>query len=321
MKHDMKVTMILVAIFLISQIVGLFFISQDIDQIIPATENQSAQVIHQTTAVGQRPEVSGVGSLIYIGVGVFIGTIILLLLAKFKAKRVWKTWYLFAVVLVISISLGVFLPKYVAMFLALGLALYKIHRPTLIGHNLTELLMYTGLGVLFVPLFDLIWVIALLLLISVYDMYAVWRSRHMVTMAKFTAESQLFAGLTIPYKNVRGRITIQQKISKNSVLGGEKNGTAKHVKKSNSKQAILGGGDVVFPLIFSGVVIEHLVKLGISLWTSYFMGIIISLTTAGSLWLLFVYAKKDKFYPAMPFISTGCFVGLGIIWLIKMLIV
>jgi hypothetical protein len=32
--------------------------------------------------------------------------------------------------------------------------------------------------------------------------------------------------------------------------------------------------------------------------------------------LLFVYAKKDKFYPAMPFITAGCNVG----WLIVLLL-
>lgn len=29
----------------------------------------------------------------------------------------------------------------------------------------------------------------------------------------------------------------------------------------------------------------------------------------------FPYAEKDKFYPAMPFVTVGCFVGLAIIWL------
>ena len=38
----------------------------------------------------------------------------------------------------------------------------------------------------------------LLVLISLYDMYAVWKSRHMVAMAKFQSSSNLFAGISIP---------------------------------------------------------------------------------------------------------------------------
>jgi hypothetical protein len=39
-----------------------------------------------------------------------------------------------------------------------------------------------------------------------------------------------------------------------------------------------------------------------------------------ALLLLFVKAGKDKFYPAMPFISAGCFAGLGIVWALNFLV-
>ncbi len=44
---------------------------------------------------------------------------------------------------------------------------------------------------------------------------------------------------------------------------------------------------------------------------------LISIFAAIALLLLFVKATKDKFYPAMPFISAGCFAGLAVIWAIN----
>ncbi len=40
---------------------------------------------------------------------------------------------------------------------------------------------------------------------------------------------------------------------------------------------------------------------------------IIPVTTAIALFLLFYYAKKDKYYPAMPFVSAGCLIGYALL--------
>jgi presenilin-like A22 family membrane protease len=37
-------------------------------------------------------------------------------------------------------------------------------------------------------------------------MYAVWKSKHMVSLANFTAESKVFAGLLVPYDKSSGSI-------------------------------------------------------------------------------------------------------------------
>ena len=49
---------------------------------------------------------------------------------------------------------------------------------------------------------------------------------------------------------------------------------------------------------------------------AYALGLtgITSITTALALGMLLMKAEKDKFYPAMPFVSAGCFIGLAIIW-------
>ena len=42
---------------------------------------------------------------------------------------------------------------------------------------------------------------------------------------------------------------------------------------------------------------------------SLYHAVFVVLFTTLALALLLIYSKKDKFYPAMPFIAVGCFVG------------
>ena len=97
-------------------------------------------------------------------------------------------------------------------------------------------------------------------------MYAVWKSKHMIKMAKFQTKMKLFAGLMVPY---------------------------------GKKTAILGGGDLGFPLLFTGVIFKN------SGWESL---LVVACTTI-ALGVLLYKSEKNKYYPAMPFISLGCLVG------------
>ena len=78
-------------------------------------------------------------------------------------------------------------------------------------------------------------------------------------------------------------------------------------KKMKVSVALLGGGDVVFPMILSGVLL-HSIGLLPAIFTS--IGATLGLAS------LFYYSEKGKFYPAMPFITAGCFAALGRYYLI-----
>ena len=77
------------------------------------------------------------------------------------------------------------------------------------------------------------------------------------------------------------------------------------------RTAILGGGDIGFPLIFAGVVMKEL-----GIWQSMIIPFFALMGLAFLLWR----SDEKKFYPAMPFIGAGCFIGLGLIYLIQYLI-
>ena len=56
-----------------------------------------------------------------------------------------------------------------------------------------------AVAAIFAPVFSVLSVSILLVLISIYDAYAVWKSKHMITLAKSQAKANVFAGLMIPY--------------------------------------------------------------------------------------------------------------------------
>ena len=259
MKHNLKVSLIIISIFLVAHFIGLsvtdrYLVGGDLPMGI------------------ERPELNEESGYIPILIAILIATALVLLLIRLNAFRVWKIWFFVAVSYALLISFGAFVHQYLALFLALGFASLKTLRPNVISHNFSELFIYGGLAGIFVPILGLLSMSLLLIFISIYDMIAVWKTKHMVKMAKFQTESKLFAGLLVPY--------------------------------GKNKVAVLGGGDIGFPLLFSGVILKSF-----GIMEAY----IVSVFAALALLLLLVFSEKKKFYPAMPFISAGCFLGLLVV--------
>jgi presenilin-like A22 family membrane protease len=264
--------------------------------------------------IGFEPPVVGNESLsfIFIIISVLVGTAFILLIIRFRKGNLWKLWYFFAVFfamlvalnplafrLFALISINPALAYAATLIVSLGLSLFKVLKPNVIMHNLTEMLVYGGIAALLVPVINLFSAIALLVLISGYDAYAVWKSRHMVTLAQFQKTTNLFAGLYFPY--------ISQKKGKRIVAGKASAAVTPNKTPAESPAAILGGGDIAFPLIFAGTVMKTTGSL--------LAPFIIAIATTAALSILLMKASKGKFYPAMPFLSLGCFVGF-FIWLL-----
>ena len=277
MKHRVNITLILLTVFLLSHIIGLLVINQ----YLPKETSQGNIVQKELPLNIERPVVEEKTSYITIFIIIIISTILALILMKFNALRLWKFWFFISITLTLTIALNAFINQYLALIIGIIVALFKTLKPNVIINNLAELFIYGGLSAIFVPILNLFSISILLVLISVYDFYAVYKSKHMVKLAKFQTKSKVFAGVNIPYK-------IHEK--------GE--------KKVKIQTAILGGGDIGFTLFFSGVVLKTF---------SFEAALITSIVTTLALLGLFLYSKKGKFYPAMPVLTFGCFVGLVIV--------
>lgn len=294
MKHSVAITLLLIVLFFCSQIVGLWVLQA----YLGINEETGEEEWKELPAVGEvqleRPDLSPSESFWYMISAIIIGTVLVLFLIKYRKMYLWKTWFYLAVIICLTISLGVFIGGLSAFLLSLVLGYFKIFRPNMIIHNLTELFLYAGMAALFVPLLNMVFMSLLLIIISLYDYYAVHKSKHMITMATFQSNAKIFAGLLIPYgktKQGEGKRTKRRATEK---------------KEKQQRAAILGGGDIAFPLFFAGVMLK---TYGIP------ESILIAVTTTLALsWLLFK-GEQGKFYPAMPTLSIGCFLGWGIAFL------
>jgi presenilin-like A22 family membrane protease len=264
MKHTLKVTIILVSLFLLAQIIGLLVTGNYLKQ-----ERLPYDI--------ERPEIEEKTAPISIFIIILVATGIALFLIKIGAFKIWKAWFFIGVLFTLLIAFGAFVNEIIALILAAVLAIIKIFKPNVIIHNFTELFIYAGLAGIFVPILNLLAISILLLVISIYDMIAVWKTKHMVKLAKFQSKVKLFAGLAVPY--------------------------------GKDKLAVLGGGDIGFPLLFAGVVLKT---------TNMLNALIVVLFVCLALFGLFIYSKKNRFYPAMPFLTIGCGLGYLVTFLISL---
>jgi presenilin-like A22 family membrane protease len=306
-KHTWKITFVLLAMFLVTQLIGL-------------------AVVYSYTYIPELPygmeppeEIDPVSGLISTLIAFVIAISLVFLLNKYRAKFILRAWFFIVVVIALGITLYsilFYIPEIrgyavlIATVAALPLAYFKILKQNIIVHNLTELLIYPGIAAVFVSFFyfsmnpwmSIIAIVALLIFISAYDIWAVNHSGIMQKMAKFQIdELKLFAGFFVPYmdKKQRDKLRrIKQKYRKKDSKKAEKEIKDRKIKVS---LAILGGGDVIFPIIAAGIFMKVL---------GLIPALLITAGASLSLLFLFTTARKGKFYPAMPFLTGGIFIGM-----------
>jgi len=299
--------------FLITQFIGLLVVdaynptTQTI--IDPITGSSQEITVKNALPFGlESPEDEPTPAFFSIVFAFALAFAIIFILMKYKWKMVIRLWFFFVIILALGISLNAFIQPFsqnasiIALVFAVPLSFFKIFKPNVIVHNATELFIYPGIAAVFVPILTVKSVIALLILISIYDMWAVWKSGIMMKMAKFQMdELKIFGGFLIP--SVSNKVRMQIKKIKQKYKNKKMPARIKK-KKFRVNLAILGGGDVIFPIITAGVFMG---TFGIISALFIIFGALAGLT------FLFMITKKGKAYPAMPYISVGIFLGM-LIW-------
>jgi len=303
MKHSLRITLLLAFVFFITQLIGLAITNQYIstkEYIDPETHLTVKEIVSLDLPYNiERPEVEQSTSYIWIVAAVISGTLLLLLLIRYNKFNLWKLWFFLAVLTTMAIAFSAFLPQMAAAALALMLAILKLYKPTTITQNLTEIFIYGGLAAIFVPILNIFAAFMLLIIISIYDIIAVNKTKHMISMAKFQAKSKVFAGFMFPYEKTEDSALkeIQKK------------------RQSGVRLAVLGGGDIGFPLLFAGVIMKELMLTNPEI-IAFLKTLAIPFFVTFALLYLLLVGKQDKFYPAMPYLTLGCIVGYLFILLV-----
>ncbi len=306
MKHKLKITLIILTMFLVTQLIGLYVVGHysPVKVVNGEKVNVSAPGLPfglETPQVEKQSEflTTLLPSIIFAFV---VAILLIFLLTKFHSRFILRLWFFVVIIIALGISFNsvidsIAYSSLIAAAIAVPLAAIKIYGRNLLVHNSTELLIYPGIAAVFVPILNIYTIIILLVIISIYDMWAVWHSGIMQKMAKYQMnELKVFGGFMIPYISKKLRKSLKK--LKPSQL---------KKKKIQVSIAILGGGDVVFPIIAAGVV---LVTWGLIPALLVILGALLGLT------YLLIFSEKKKFYPAMPFITAGILLGMFVGWLI-----
>ncbi|MFH0714225.1 MAG: presenilin family intramembrane aspartyl protease [Candidatus Diapherotrites archaeon] len=202
----------------------LFFVSQALGLLVAHTligENVQAQPL-----VNDNPEdpINAVGLVAYILV---FTAILLVFIHYFKAKHSY--WLLKAIESVAifgacAFLFSLYLNEWIALLLAVAIfAARFVWRENIWLRNLAALIAVTVAGSLLGVSLGIIPVIVVVALLAVYDLIAVFKTKHMVTLAKAVTSKNLAFTFAIPTKE---------------------------------HQFELGGGDLVIPLLFSAAALK-----------------------------------------------------------------
>ena len=280
--------------FIVAQFIGLYVTSH--------YSSEDNNLPYGMEPVQPETETEYYGMLSQIIIAFIIAIALIFAFTRFRLEIIMKIWFFLVILIALGLTFTAFFPEFkyvsiIALLIALPFAIIKVFRRDMVIHNFTELLIYPGIAAVFVPILNVLTMIIFLVIISIYDMWAVWHSGLMQKMVKFQIEKvRIFAGFFIPYVSDSVRKSLK-KLKKSEL----------RKKKVKVNVALLGGGDVIFPIIASGVMFK---ALGIG------AALLVILGAALGLAYIFFVAEKKKFYPAMPFITAGVLVGIGISYLI-----
>ena len=212
----------------------------------------------------------------------FIVLIIKFLKKKNHKKTLFKSLFIFTIFTGGVLMLNVWFSDIISLCLMSVLIFLWNKKKLVYLHNLCVVLGIAGTisiaGLSITPQT----VIILLVLFSIYDFIAVYKTKHMVKMARSMIESGAILGFIIPHKlSYFNRKT--DSINKDWTF-------------------VLGGGDVAFPLLL----ICSLVPYGVfnSITVSIFSLIGLSLS-----FLIFIKQKEKKAIPALPPIALLSILG------------
>ncbi len=215
-----------------------------------------------------------------------IATLLMLLFLKiFKGKFMFEIFFSGAVIFGAQGPLGIIFVKFTAFLIAIVIAALRFIYPRILTQNLAIIIAIAGiaasLGMSVKPLMALI----ILILLSVYDIIAVYKTRHMVKLFKGMAKRGAVLALVVP---------------KSFSLWFNK---FEIIKPENKNEFIfLGTGDLALPVFFAISALSS----GIEFSLFIIFGAIIGFTVNH---LIFINQKERKPIPALPVIAFFSILG------------
>lgn len=220
-------------------------------------------------------------------VAVGLGTILILgIIAARRFKKVksisFKAFFAVASFVGSMLFFTIWISPLAALVLSSLLVAWWLKRRNVFNHNVALAVGIIGLGTALGVRLEPSAIVLLLPVFAVYDYIAVYKTKHMVRMAKEMMRSQAVMGFIIPQH-----------------LADLQNGSGRDPSR---KYIVVGSGDAVFPLIFIGVVASG------GMFPALFMGAFSILGFFLAFFLL-MRQRTRRPIPALPPIALLLLVG------------
>ncbi len=317
MNFVYKIVFLFIIAQLLGALVGVLLITNS--QLVPEFEEM------RVTPIGETGDLlNGIFFILYV---VFGAVVFYFIIKYYKGVFLFRSMefiiILFASSIVFFVLLYSFIPGLgvdesflIGFVIALILAGTKwiTHK----ARNFAAILSSAGVGAIFG--FSLGFWPAILLMIglSVYDYIAVFKTKHMITFAKTLSKKNLSFSLQVGEDISEGDKIIKEKNKEIENKTKVVSSTSKSFSKGDSyafkdnkrKKMELGTGDLIMPIMVSVASFYVFGLLGT-------LSVIIGATLAFIV-LIYYISKRKLFLPALPPLTAGCLIGLGVFYLIKL---
>jgi len=260
-------------IFLLTQILGLVV---------------AWRLIQRRLVVSVPPELRGMRqglSILDFLLAFIIATIfIIVLLRLFKKSTIaFKIMFVFAIFIGAEVVFETFIPQPFAFLLAIFTALLRFIIPQVWVQNLVIIISIAGVSAWLGLSFSLSAMIMIMAILSIYDVIAVYKTKHMVSMFRGLMEKGVYFSTVVPEKTGQLKTNLTEVEPVKGFL-------------------FLGTGDMAFPLMFAVSALPFKLISSIAIMIGALAGIFV-------LHLLFLFQKERKPMPALPPIALGTIIG------------
>lgn len=211
--------------------------------------------------------------IIFTFIFLLVSFVLLSLLKKVKSGKIFRFLFYLAIVFGLQIFFSVFVPSFWALLIAIVILIAQRFYARVWLHDIILVMSLAGIGASVGLSFLPKAVIIIMIVLSIWDLIAVFKTKQMVVMFRLLVQKGAPLALVIP---------INRKDFHNSIM-----------KLEQEKYLFLGTGDLVLPLIFACSLLRE------SLWGSI---LVVMGATCGLLFLVVfqkIYAPKRPL-PGLP---------------------
>ena len=185
-----------------------------------------------------------------------IATIGMILFLKFFKTRVFFKFLMAFLIFVGTETVFLtFVPEEAALLMAIELVLLRFLWPNVLSQNITLMLAVAGISASLGLFFSIQAILVILAVLSVYDVIAVYKTQHMITLFKGLLEKGVPFSLIVPDKASDIHVNV------------------KDAQPGTGRFLLLGTGDIAFPIIFGVAALRFGIASAVSVIIGAFVGL------------------------------------------------